>query len=64
MENNKRPLKIALHGMGDRTVKTMMLFLQGPCSGAAYVVINPEDADVDIFDSDSSAIMSLMHKVI
>jgi hypothetical protein len=62
MENNKRPLKIALHGMGDRTVKTMMLFLQGPCSGAAYVVINPEDADVDIFDSDSSVSKILLEQ--
>ncbi|WP_036306817.1 hypothetical protein [Methyloglobulus morosus] len=52
MENSIRPLKIAIHGMDSRAVKTMMLFLQGPCRGVAYVVVNAEDADLDIFDGD------------
>ena len=52
MENSTRPLKIAIHGMDSRAVKTMMLFLQGPCRGAAYIVVNAEDADLDIFDAD------------
>jgi hypothetical protein len=52
--NNAKPLKLALHGMDSRAVKTMMLFLQGPCKGEAFVVIDAEDADVDIFDADAS----------
>jgi hypothetical protein len=50
---NNKPLKVALHGMDSRAIKIMMLFLQGPCGGAAYVV-NAEDADVDIFDGDGA----------
>jgi hypothetical protein len=52
--NNAKPLKLVLHGMDSRAIKTMMLFLQGPCKGAAFVVIDAEDADVDIFDADAS----------
>ncbi len=45
MENNKKPLKLALNGMDSRSTKIMMLFLQGPRKGDAHVVMNPEDAD-------------------
>jgi hypothetical protein len=54
MKNHKKTLAVAMHGMDDRTVKNMKMFLQGPCQGAASVVINHEDADVHIFDGDSS----------
>ena len=56
------PLKVALHGMDDRSIKTMMMFLQGPCRGAAIVVVNPEDADVDIFDGDAPVSKNLLAK--
>jgi hypothetical protein len=52
MENSKRPLSVRLHGMDERIKKTMMMFFQGPCRGAA-IVVDLEDADVDIFDGDS-----------
>lgn len=65
METNPNPLKIALHGMDSRAVKTMMVFLQEPCQGKAYIVINPEDADLDIFDGDAIAFQKLFdqHKL-
>jgi hypothetical protein len=53
IENNDKPLKLALHGMDSRVSNTMMLFLQGPCNGAAYTVVDADDADVDVFDGDS-----------
>ena len=56
---NEKPLKLALHGMDARAIKLMMLFLSGPCKGAATLVINTEDADVDIFDVDVLASKSL-----
>ncbi|MEQ1638119.1 MAG: hypothetical protein ABL903_15675, partial [Methylococcales bacterium] len=37
-DNTKRPLKVALHAMNERSVKTMVLYLKGPCQGAAVVV--------------------------
>ncbi len=46
------PLKIALYGMDDRSCKTMQHFLQGPCKGVA-VVVEPENADVDLLDADA-----------
>jgi hypothetical protein len=52
-KNSPIPLKLALHGMDSRAIKTIMLFLQGPCKGAANVVIAVEDADVDIFDAEA-----------
>ena len=48
------PLKLALHGMDNRALKTMMLFLQGPCKGAAMVVNEVADGDVDIFDAEAT----------
>lgn len=52
MQSDKRPLTVRLHGMDGRTVKTMMMFFGGPCSGAA-IVVDTDDADVDIFDGDA-----------
>lgn len=60
MGNNKKQLKVALHGMDGRSTKTIMLFLQGPCKGAAKVVVNAHDADVDIFDGDSPGSKKLL----
>lgn len=54
MKTNKGPLKLALHGMDARAIKVMMMFLSGPCQGAGNIVINADDADVDIFDADSA----------
>ncbi len=48
----EQPLKIALYGMDDRSCKTMQHFLQGPCKGVA-VVVEPENADVDLLDADA-----------
>lgn len=52
MQSDKKPLTVRLHGMDGRTVKTMMMFFGGPCSGAA-IVVDTDDADVDIFDGDA-----------
>ncbi|MFI3218750.1 MAG: hypothetical protein QX189_06465 [Methylococcales bacterium] len=52
MDKSKSPLKVALHGMEERTSKTMVMYLQGPCRGAA-VVVNDSDASIDIFDADT-----------
>lgn len=53
MDKNKNPLKVALNGMDERSYKMMAMYLQGPCKGAATVVKNNSDADIDIFDADS-----------
>lgn len=58
-ENNKKPLTVALHGMDDRSCKIMMMFLQGPCRGAA-MVIDDDEADIDIFDGDTPASKKLL----
>jgi hypothetical protein len=50
---SKNPvIKVALHGMDERSVRTMIMYLHGPCRGAAMVV-GVQDADIDIFDADS-----------
>ena len=46
-----KPLNVALYGMDERCYKTMIMFLQGPCKGAA-VVVDALDADIDIIDAD------------
>jgi hypothetical protein len=56
------PLKLALHGMDNRALKTMMLFLQGPCKGAAMVVNEVADGDVDIFDAEATESKRLLEK--
>lgn len=59
MDKTKHPLKVALHGMEERTAKTMVMYLQGPCRGAA-VVVSDNEADVDIFDADTAGSIELM----
>lgn len=59
MDKSKNPLKVALHGMEERTAKTMVMYLQGPCRGAA-VVVSDSDADVDVFDADVAGVDKLM----
>ncbi|MGR8942455.1 MAG: hypothetical protein ACU83P_12790 [Gammaproteobacteria bacterium] len=59
LENKQRPLKVALHGMDGRSSKTMTMFLQGPCRGIA-IVVNAEDAEIDVFDGDAPASKSLL----
>lgn len=59
MDKSKSPLKVALHGMEDRTAKTMVMYLQGPCRGAA-VVVSDSEADVDVFDADLAGVGALM----
>jgi len=59
MDKSKSPLKVALHGMEERTAKTMVMYLQGPCRGAA-VVVSDSEADVDVFDADISGVGKLM----
>ncbi len=48
---NSKALPVALHGMDRRTYKTLAMYLTGPCKGAA-VVVEEEDALVDIIDAD------------
>ena len=48
---NNKPLNVALFGMDGRSLKTMTLYLQGPCKGKA-VVVNELDAEADIIDAD------------
>lgn len=59
MDKSKGPLRVALHAMEERTSKTMVMYLQGPCRGAA-VVVNDDEADVDIFDADGMNSLRLM----
>jgi hypothetical protein len=61
MIDNKKPLMVALHGLDSRAVKTM-LFLKGPCGGAATVAVTQESADADLFDGDMPASKSLLDK--
>ncbi len=46
-----QPLQVALFGLDDRSYKTMVMFLQGPCRGAAAVV-EAIEAEIDIIDAD------------
>lgn len=59
MDNTKRPLKVALHAMDERSVRTMIMYLKGPCQGAA-IVVDEVTADVDIFDGDTMNAKSLL----
>jgi hypothetical protein len=61
--NNKRKssLRVALHGMDGRTYKTMVMYLQGPCKGAATVV-EDLDAEVDMIDADSVNAKALLEQ--
>lgn len=52
MDKSINPLKVALHGMSERSYKMMTMYLQGPCKGIA-VVVNDSNAEIDIFDADT-----------
>jgi hypothetical protein len=52
MDKIKRPLRVALYAMNERSIRTMAMYLQGPCKGVA-VVVDEASADIDIFDGDS-----------
>ena len=52
MDRKNSPLKVALHGMDERSSKMMTMYLQGPCKGAA-VVVEHNSSECDIFDIDS-----------
>jgi hypothetical protein len=61
MDKSKNPLKVALHGMEERTAKTMVMYLQGPCRGAA-VVVSDGEASIDVFDADTVGATKLMQE--
>lgn len=61
-KDNNKPLAIALHGMDNRTIKMMALYLEGPCRGIARIGISPETTDVDMFDGDLPASKVLLEK--
>ena len=48
---DKKPLLVALYGLNERSYKTMVLFLAGPCKGKAKVV-ESTDAEIGILDAD------------
>lgn len=60
-DKSKSPLKVALHGMDGRTNKMMVMYLQGPCKGAAAVV-EDLNAEVDIIDADSLEAKTLLER--
>ena len=49
--HTKMPLKFALYGMDARTVKTMEMYLKGPCRGVA-IIVDEAVADADMIDAD------------
>jgi hypothetical protein len=61
MDKSKYPLKVALHGMDERSRKMMTIYLQGPCKGIA-VVVNEKDAEIDMFDADGMNAGKLLHE--
>lgn len=61
-DNQVKPLQAALHGMDGRTYKTMVIYFQGPCKGAA-VVVEDIDAEVDIIDADFPAGKEALQKI-
>ncbi|TAK63798.1 hypothetical protein [Methylobacter sp.] len=60
-DKSKSPLKVALHGMDGRTNKMMVMYLQGPCKGAAAVV-EDLNAEIDIIDADSLEAKTLLER--
>jgi hypothetical protein len=60
-DKRKSPLKIALHGMDGRTYKMMVMYLQGPCKGAA-IVVEDLNAEVDMIDADSVKAKTLIEQ--
>ncbi len=61
-DNQIKPLQAVLHGMDGRTYKTMVMYFQGPCKGAA-VVVEDIDAEVDIVDIDFPMGKELLDKL-
>lgn len=61
-DNQTKPLQAVLHGMDGRTYKTMVMYFQGPCKGAA-VVVEDIDAEVDIIDTDFAAGQDALRKI-
>ncbi len=61
-DKQKKPLQVVLHGMDGRTHKTMIIYLQGPCKGAA-VVVEDIDAEVDIIDADFASGRDVLEKI-
>ncbi|TAK92999.1 hypothetical protein EPO05_07335, partial [Patescibacteria group bacterium] len=61
-DNQTKPLQAVLHGMDGRTYKTMVMYFQGPCKGAA-VVVEDIDAEVDIIDADFAAGREALNKI-
>jgi len=59
-DERKSPLKIALHGMDGRNYKMMVMYLQGPCKGAA--VVEDLNAEVDMIDADSVQAKKLLEQ--
>ncbi|MBK8817082.1 MAG: hypothetical protein IPN42_16950 [Methylococcaceae bacterium] len=60
MTNRSESLSVALHGMDSRSIKTMTLFLERLCRNAAVVALNEQDAQIDIFDNDSTVSKNLL----
>ncbi len=56
---NEKPIRVALYGMDGRTLKTMVMYLQGPCRGIA-VVVDELDAEVDVIDADFTNVNDLV----
>lgn len=52
MSDEKKPLKLALHGFDARGSKTLVLYLGMYCKNIAEVVTNPNEAEADVFDFD------------
>jgi hypothetical protein len=52
MSDEKKPLKLALHGFDARGSKTLVLYLGMYCKNIAEVVTNQEEAEADVFDFD------------
>ncbi len=47
----KKPLQLALYGMDERSIKTMTMYLKGPCKGKA-VVVEAQEAEASLLDAD------------
>lgn len=62
-DNQIKPLQAVLHGMDGRTYKTMVMYFQGPCQGAA-VVVEDIDGEVDIVDVDFADGKAALEKIL
>ncbi len=62
-DNQTKPLHVVLHGMDTRTYKTMVMYFQSSCKGAAVVVEQP-DGEVDIVDVDLAEGKTALEKLL